>query len=667
MIRNSIVKIISLLLIIGLNWFGLSAIAQTLAGFNDTETSAGNVLAAGILDFSLTNTNIEEFIGVELGEDIELISVATKTTGSLGIQYKVYAEKISGNDEFCEALQLEAFHSAVFYDGDLLSFSTPTTTDLGTWAFEIKLPHTASNFAHGEECNVDLVFQGWRDDVPDFDQSGFTDEERIHLRLTSRMIVLNEFLPNPDPSANGFDFGNDSDPMPKGEWVELYNNSDYDFDVAGWYLTDADGHRIDIESCRTNTENTIIPAKGFLVVYKNGGEECGSHNFSLNNNGDTVKLFNNEGVLIDFYSYDAHNYCQLEPTPGGENSDTTGNGNCEEVPPNKSYARIPDGIGVWVDPIPTPGAPNVLESEMEEITESAISQVEDLTEESILNQENNSPQVEIENENITGDGNTTGNENVINSEPEGLEEQDVFDKENEESFGENKGVETDDGKDIEQLQETTEEAVEEVIEENFEISQEDEELDGSVEMDINEEGMNEECSVSDGSVVEEENTAGDGAEIEEDADDENTTDEIIEEETEEIDAEIDSASEQEEIDEASEEEIDEASESDAEEDVTDGEESEIATEEDSEETEEGFISDQSVNDISLDKNLTEGSEEVADEDSSSNSSDIQEIEEQTGSLPNNAFISGASDESDGGDSSDSDNSDSGGIDEGNES
>lgn len=359
--KYSFLKIILIIFTVVFSWIEISSIGQTLACFNDIENSTNNTYSAGFLDFSLTNTNIEKFIGVTLGEDIKFSSMITKTIGSLDIQYKVYAEKISGDDEFCKALQLEVSHSAISYNGNLLSFNTPPTTKLGTWVFKIKLPHTTTNFPPGAKCNVDLVFQGWRDDVADFSQSGFTDEERIHLRLTSRMIVLNEFLPNPDPSANGLNFGQDNEQKPKGEWVELYNNSNDDFNVAGWYLTDADGHRIDIEPCRTNTGNTIIPAKGFLVVYKNGGEGCGSHNFSLNNDGDTVKLFNNEGILIDSYSYDAHDYCQLEPTPGEENSTITGSGNCEETPPNKSYARIPDGIGDWVDPIPTPGKPNILE------------------------------------------------------------------------------------------------------------------------------------------------------------------------------------------------------------------------------------------------------------------------------------------------------------------
>ena len=38
------------------------------------------------------------------------------------------------------------------------------------------------------------------------------------------------------------------------------------------------------------------------------------------------------------------------------------------MPTNKSYARIPDGTGSWVDPIPTPGEPNKMEEIMPEIS-----------------------------------------------------------------------------------------------------------------------------------------------------------------------------------------------------------------------------------------------------------------------------------------------------------
>jgi hypothetical protein len=349
-------KTIAILLIIGLNYSSLFVIGETFAYYNDMEISTGNTYAAGVLDFSLTNTGIEEFIGVTLGEDIKFVSVLTKTTNSFDIQYQASAEKISGNDNFCNALKLEVFHSTASYDGLLLSFSTPTTTALGTWAFEVSLPSTATNVPHGAVCEIDFVFKGWQTDVINYNDSGFSDEERIRLRLTSRMIVLNEFLPNPDGIAYGFDFGNDSSDMPQGEWVELYNNSDIAQDLLGWYVKDelkTDINKIMITDSNTIPATTIIGGKSWLVIYMNKAV--------FNNNGDTVRLFDPSNNLIDSYTYDNHDYCELEPTPNDENSSTTSGSNCDDVPTNKSYARIPDGIGYWVDPVPTPGGSNSLE------------------------------------------------------------------------------------------------------------------------------------------------------------------------------------------------------------------------------------------------------------------------------------------------------------------
>ncbi len=373
-----IFKIAAVFLIIGLNYSGFFAIGQVLAAFFDNEASTASFSAAS-LDFSLTNQNVGGSIGVELGEDKEFISVVTKTSGSLDIQYKARAEKISGNDDFCNALKLEAFHSAISYDGALLSFDTAITNSLGTWAFEVKLPHTASNFSHGEECNVDLVFEGWRKDVADSSQSGFTDEERIQLRLVSRMIVLNEFLPRPSGIEYDFDFGNDDSDMPQGEWVEIYNNSDNSFDLAGWYIRDESAtNKIMITADNTYPAGTVINGKSWLVVYMNKAV--------LNNDGDTMKLFDNANILVDSHAYTSNDYCDIEPTPGDENSTDT-SGSCAGVPPNKSYARIPDGIGYWVDPIPTPGRTNVLEGENVSMASSILSQANEIIpEESIIDE-----------------------------------------------------------------------------------------------------------------------------------------------------------------------------------------------------------------------------------------------------------------------------------------
>ena len=172
---------------------------------------------------------------------------------------------------------------------------------------------------------------------------------------TRSPIVLNEFLPNPEGKEYGHDFGRDSDKMPKGEWVELYNNSAEAVDLAGWNIRNSSngaGNAIDIINGNTDTGTTVIAPHGWLVVYLNKAY--------LSNRRDTVRLYDATDVLIDAYDYGNADFCALEPTPGGEN-DEDGVGSCSGVPGNKSYARIPDGTGGWVDPVPTPGSENMTE------------------------------------------------------------------------------------------------------------------------------------------------------------------------------------------------------------------------------------------------------------------------------------------------------------------
>lgn len=143
--------------------------------------------------------------------------------------------------------------------------------------------------------------------------------------------VINEFLPNP--------VGDDKAQKPNGEWIEIYNNGAENIDAAGWLLYDEnDNHELAITNANTDSGTTIIPAFGFLVVYRDGDPD-----FSLNNTGgDAVRLYNGEigaGVLVDSYTYGV------------------------DAPEGKSFARIPDGSENWVDPLPTPGETNVLEQE----------------------------------------------------------------------------------------------------------------------------------------------------------------------------------------------------------------------------------------------------------------------------------------------------------------
>lgn len=349
--KNNLSVLVAFIFGLSLSSFLLGGLGETVAYFNDIEESSGNEFSAGLLDFSITNNSINEFIGTAIGEDVSFPSVLVSQTGSLPIQYTTNTVIMGGSAVFCNEIDLETFHLSGFYDGKLPLFNNPSTNILGTRSFELSLNPFTSNIPHGEECNIDIVFDGWRDGISEID-SGFTDEERIELRLTSRMIVLNEFLPNPDGEAYGFDFGSDSDDMPQGEWVEIYNNSDYDYDVDGWYIWDASSYetnKIYVTTSNTIPATTVIGAHDWLVVYMNKSV--------LNNTGDTVKLYDATNRLVDSYAYGNADFCELEPTPDDSNSISV-SGSCSSVPPNKSYARIPDGIGSWVDPVPTPGNMN---------------------------------------------------------------------------------------------------------------------------------------------------------------------------------------------------------------------------------------------------------------------------------------------------------------------
>ena len=141
--------------------------------------------------------------------------------------------------------------------------------------------------------------------------------------ITISHIMINEFIPDPE--------GNDTALMPNGEWVELYNPTNSNIDVGGWMLYDSnDNNELEISTSNTNTGNTIVTVYGWLAIYRNGDSD-----FSLNNGGDTIRLFNLNNSLIDSYTYTIN--------PGV----------------NNTIGRCPDGSDNWsINIAPTPGSAN---------------------------------------------------------------------------------------------------------------------------------------------------------------------------------------------------------------------------------------------------------------------------------------------------------------------
>lgn len=375
-VREYYKSAVAVLLVLASVGTSFGSVGLSGAFLSDTESSLANILQAQIHDF--TGAVSPQLHSIDVGTPATVPVDITPLPGTHTFSYRVTTDTFSGSLTLCNAVTASLVTPFAYNGGlttlDGVSFVVP---DL---SLNISLP-VANGLVAGDQCSFDLVFRSWHTLVPE--STGYTDEERIAVTLTYTPpgppppvanpadIVLNEFLPNPDPEAGGMNFGTDNSDNPLGEWIELYNKGPVAQDIAGWYITDASGgvgntHAI-VSASSTNTGGTVIAPGGWLVIFT--GKP------SLNNTGDEIYLFPvGTTVHVDFVTYeDPSSDCENDPTLGTGNVDTgqtgtPGNGNsgdctANQVAPNKSYARIPDGTGPWIDPIPTPGTPNILDAE----------------------------------------------------------------------------------------------------------------------------------------------------------------------------------------------------------------------------------------------------------------------------------------------------------------
>jgi len=142
-------------------------------------------------------------------------------------------------------------------------------------------------------------------------------------------IYINEFM-----ASNSSTLPDESGAFP--DWVELYNNTDEDADLSGWWLTDNNDSIFKWQV----PDGVSIPPRGFLVIFcDNDTDEGPLHaSFNLSADGEDLGLYgpniydNPEIDAIDDY--------------GLQLSDV-------------SLARTPDGSPTFeADDTPTPGASN---------------------------------------------------------------------------------------------------------------------------------------------------------------------------------------------------------------------------------------------------------------------------------------------------------------------
>lgn len=149
----------------------------------------------------------------------------------------------------------------------------------------------------------------------------FMPEHAEHEYFTFSVIsdvVINEFLASNETIISDQDSEYD-------DWIELYNNTDTDISLEGYFLSD-DGS--DLTQWRF--PDTTIAAHDFLIIWADNDEEqLGLHaNFKISASGETLFLLNADTIGVDEVSF-------------------------SEQVDDSSWGRYPDGMGSFERMAPT--------------------------------------------------------------------------------------------------------------------------------------------------------------------------------------------------------------------------------------------------------------------------------------------------------------------------
>lgn len=160
----------------------------------------------------------------------------------------------------------------------------------------------------------------------------------IGVITSSGQIVINEINYK---DAIGFE---------SKDWIELYNNSASSVDVSNWVFKDDDDlHEFVIPNGTTMLGGSYLVLVQFLAdfqtVHPTAGPVLGDFTFGMSGGGELIRLFDNNGVLMDFVMYDDVAPWPTEPDGNGPTLELT-NPNLDNalasswlasVPPNGSH------------------------------------------------------------------------------------------------------------------------------------------------------------------------------------------------------------------------------------------------------------------------------------------------------------------------------------------
>lgn len=295
---KSIIKILAVLLIVGLNWTGLSVVIETIAYYNDTENSAENTFSAATLDFSLASP--ADFSPEVTPTQNSVRNISVINDGILGFEYNLQTEDETG--DLCNNLNLTVLRNGadIGYIGTLKDF----TYDAGqfvepdNWQFTANLTSNDPSLEN-KTCDFDFVFNGAQ-----IGGAGFSDQEIIPNTIESGQwvvkqgdVVINELMWMGS-------YRNSDD-----EWLELRNMTDSQINISNWQLTKLtnSGESLMLEI----PDGKLIPANGFFLISKFNKDDSAINvepdlvdsNLVLRNLNLQIKLYkdnwSDSGNLID--------------------------------------------------------------------------------------------------------------------------------------------------------------------------------------------------------------------------------------------------------------------------------------------------------------------------------------------------------------------------------
>ena len=145
----------------------------------------------------------------------------------------------------------------------------------------------------------------------------------------------------------------ESDPE---DWVELYNTLDIPVDISGWIFRDAND-----TNAFVFPDGTIIISEGYLVlcsgaaafraIFADVDNHIGDLGFSLSNGGESLRLYNDRGALIDSLTYDDVAPWPVEPDGTGSTLALRDPGSDNALPGNWTYSSDLGTPGAFNDRI----------------------------------------------------------------------------------------------------------------------------------------------------------------------------------------------------------------------------------------------------------------------------------------------------------------------------